>query len=336
MSEPQTPSIGAAAQGAALGVSGRLARAFQTNPLTPVLALAALLLGLVAVMITPREEEPQIDVTMANVFVPFAGSSAHDVESLVSVPLQQKLAEVEGVKHVYAMSRPGMAVVTVEFDVGIPRKDALVRLYNQVFANADFVPPGLGVGPPLVRPMGIDDVPVMGVTLWTDDPQRGATELGAVARALETELKRVPGTRDITTIGAPERAVVVELDATRLAAYGMTVGELQQALAAANVVLQAGERVEASGTQVPVTVGTFLADANGVADLVLGLSSRRTRSDCGAAASGAIRALVSCTMNTPAMPAVPSTQPWKPKAPGLLSSIGPPARPVGKSQNPKP
>lgn len=271
MSEPQTPSIGGAAQSAPLGVSGRLARAFQTNPLTPVLALAALLLGLVAVMITPREEEPQIDVTMANVFVPFAGSSAHDVESLVSVPLQQKLSEVEGVKHVYAMSRPGMAVVTVEFDVGIPRKDALVRLYNQVFANADFVPPGLGVGPPLVRPMGIDDVPVMGVTLWTDDPQRGATELGAVARALETELKRVPGTRDITTIGAPERAVVVELDATRLAAHGMTVGELQQALVAANVVLQAGERVDASGTQVPVTVGTFLADANGVADLVLGL-----------------------------------------------------------------
>lgn len=256
-----------------LGVSGRLARAFQTNPLTPVLALAALLLGLVAVMITPREEEPQIDVTMANVFVPFAGSSAHDVESLVSVPQQQKLDEVEGVKHVYAVSRPGMAVVTVEFDVGIPRKDALVRLYNQVFANADFVPPGLGVGPPLVRPMGIDDVPVMGVTLWTDDPQRGATELGAVARALETELKRVPGTRDITTIGAPERAVVVELDATRLAAHGMTVAELQQALAAANVVLQAGERVDASGTQVPVTVGTFLADANGVADLVLGLRS---------------------------------------------------------------
>ncbi len=253
------------------GVSGRLARAFQSNPLTPVLALAALLLGLVSVLITPREEEPQIDVTMANVFVPFGGSSAHDVEALVSVPLQQKLAEVEGVKHVYAMSRPGMAVVTVEFDVGIPRKDALVRLYNQVFANADFVAPGLGVGPPLVRPMGIDDVPVMGVTLWTDDPERGATELGAVARALETELKRVPGTRDVYTIGAPDRAVVVELDATRLAAHGMTVTELEQALAAANVVLHAGERVDASGTQVPVTAGTFLANANDVADLVLGL-----------------------------------------------------------------
>jgi multidrug efflux pump subunit AcrB len=254
-----------------LGISGRLARSFQTNPLTPVLALAALLLGLVAVLITPREEEPQIDVTMANVFVPFPGSAAEDVEALVSVPLQQKLAEVEGVKHVYAISRPGMAVVTVEFDVGIPRREALVRLYNQVFANADFVPPGLGVGTPLVRPMGIDDVPVMALTLWTDDPERGATELGAVARTLETELKRVPGTRDVYTVGAPERAVVVELDATRLAAHGMTVGELAQALAAANVVLQAGERVDASGTQVPVTAGTFLADANTVGDLVLGL-----------------------------------------------------------------
>ncbi|GIX37215.1 MAG: multidrug transporter AcrB [Silanimonas sp.] len=267
MSEPR------AAGGAGLGISGRLARAFQENPLTPVLALAALILGLVAVLITPREEEPQIDVTMANVFVPFPGSAAEDVESLVSVPLQQKLAEVEGVKHVYAMSRPGLAVVTVEFDVGIPRRDALVRLHNQVFAHADFVPPGLGVGPPLVRPMGIDDVPVMAVTLWTEDPERGATELGAVARTLETELKRVPGTRDVYTLGAPDRAVVVELDATRLAAHGMTVGELSQALAAANVVLQAGERVDTEGRQRPVTAGTFLANAEDVAELVIGLAN---------------------------------------------------------------
>ena len=267
MSEPR------AAGGAGLGISGRLARAFQENPLTPVLALAALILGLVAVLITPREEEPQIDVTMANVFVPFPGSAAEDVESLVSVPLQQKLAEVEGVKHVYAMSRPGLAVVTVEFDVGIPRRDALVRLHNQVFAHADFVPPGLGVGPPLVRPMGIDDVPVMAVTLWTEDPERGATELGAVARSLETELKRVPGTRDVYTLGAPDRAVVVELDATRLAAHGMTVGELSQSLAAANMVLQAGERVDTEGRQLPVTAGTFLANAEDVAELVIGLAN---------------------------------------------------------------
>jgi multidrug efflux pump subunit AcrB len=264
-------SDSAQAEAKPLGVSGRLARAFQTNPLTPVLALAALLLGLVAVLITPREEEPQIDVTMANVFVALPGSSAEDVEGLISVPLQQALSEVEGVKHVYAMSRAGMSAVTVEFDVGIPRREALVRLYNQVYSNADLLPPSLGASPPLVRPMGIDDVPVMSVTLWTDDAKLGATELGSVARSLETELKRVAGTRDVYTIGAPKRAVLVELDATRLAAYGMTVNELSQAIAASNVVLQAGERVDASGRQVPLTAGTFLADAQAVQDLVLGL-----------------------------------------------------------------
>lgn len=153
---------------ARLGFSGRIAKAFQASPLTPILAIAALLLGFAAMMITPREEEPQIDVTMANVMVPFPGADVHDVESLVAFPLEQKLAEIEGVKHVYSMSRPGMAVMTVEFQVGVARQTAIVRLYNQVFQNQDFVPPGLGVGQPLIRPMGIDDVPVMALTLWSD------------------------------------------------------------------------------------------------------------------------------------------------------------------------
>ncbi|MBP7624025.1 MAG: efflux RND transporter permease subunit, partial [Xanthomonadales bacterium] len=256
-----------------LGLSGRLARAFVANPLTPVLAIAGFLLGLVAVMVTPREEEPQIDVTMANIMVPFAGAPAEDVENLVSYPLEQVLSEVEGVKHVYSVSRPGMAVLTVEFQVGVPRQDALVRLYNQVYSNQDWAPQRLGVGSPLVRPMGIDDVPVMSLTLSSDDA-RGATELAEVAHTLETELKRVPGTRDVYTIGAPERAVVVELDATRLAAYGMAPSDLAGALAAANVVQQAGERV-APGTQVPVTAGAWLADADEVANLIIGLRDGR-------------------------------------------------------------
>ncbi len=257
-----------------LGLSGRLARAFQANPLTPVLAVAGLLLGLFATMITPREEEPQIDVTMANVIVPFPGAPAGDVANLVSLPLEQVLAEVDGVKHVYSSSRPGVALITVEFAVGVPRQEALVRLYNQVFSNADWVPPGLGVGQPLVRPMGIDDVPVMAVTLWTDDPARGAVDLAEVAHTLEAEFKRVAGTRDVYTIGAPERAVIVELDATRLASYGMTADDLAGALAAANVVSQAGERVTADGT-VPMTAGRYLADAREVADLVIGLRGGR-------------------------------------------------------------
>ena len=263
-----------AAPVARLGLSGRLAAAFQANPLTPVLALLGLLLGLVAVLITPREEEPQIDVTMANVFVPFVGASARDVEQLVSTPLEQKLAEIEGIKHVYSTSRPGMAVLTVEFTVGIERQPAIVRLYNQVFSNQDWLPAGVGVGQPLIKPKGIDDVPVMSVTLWTDDPQRGATELAEVAHTLETEIKRVSGSRDVYTIGAPERVVAVTLDPSKLAAYGLTVSDLSQALQAANAVRQVGERVGPEGA-VPVTAGQFLVDADAVADLVIGLDGGR-------------------------------------------------------------
>ena len=255
---------------ARLGFSGRLAAAFQNNPLTPILAVMGLLLGLLAVAITPREEEPQIDVTMANVIVPFDGASSRDVEQWVSIPLEQKLSEIEDVKHVYSVSRPGMAVLTVEFEVGVPRQPALVRLYNQVFSNADFLPARVGVGQPIVKPKGIDDVPVMALTLWSDDPQVDATRLAEVAHTLEAELKRIPGTRDIYTIGAPDRSVLVTLDAAKLAAYGMGINDLAQALQAANLVHQAGERVDAAQGAVPVTAGRYLADADDVADLVIG------------------------------------------------------------------
>jgi multidrug efflux pump subunit AcrB len=253
-----------------MGISGRLAAAFQSNPLTPILAVMGLLLGLLAVMITPREEEPQIDVTMANVIVPFDGASSRDVEQWVSTPLEQKLSEIEGVKHVYSISRPGMAVLTVEFEVGVQRQPALVRLYNQVFSNADFLPVRAGVGQPLVKPKGIDDVPVMALTLWSDDPQVDASRLAEVAHTLEAELKRIPGTRDITTIGAPDRSVLVTLDAAKLAAYGMGANDLAQALQAANLVHQAGERVDAAQGAVPVTAGAYLATAEDVANLVIG------------------------------------------------------------------
>ena len=163
-----------------------------------------------------------------------------------------------------------MAVLTVEFEVGIARQPALVRLYNQVFSNQDWMPAHAGVGPAIVKPKGIDDVPVMALTLWSDDPYVDATALAEVAHTLEAELKRIPGTRDIYTLGAPERVVSVTLDAAALSAYGLTAGELAQALRAANLVRQPGERIDAAAGAVPVTAGVFLASAGDVADLVIG------------------------------------------------------------------
>ena len=253
-----------------LGFTGFIAKAFQDSPLTPILALTGVLLGLIAAIITPREEEPQIDVTMANVFVGFPGADVQDVENLVAFPLEQKLSEIQGVKHVYSVSRPGQAVITVEYEVGVPRQEAIVRLYNQVYQNADFVPQGLGVTQPLIRPMGIDDVPVMTLTLWSEDKAQGPVELAEVAHTLEIDLKRIRGTRDVYTVGAPDRAVVVEVDASKLAAYGLALDNLVQSLQAANIVTQAGSQI-ANDRNVPVTAGVFLADADEVAHLVIGL-----------------------------------------------------------------
>jgi len=161
-------------------------------------------------------------------------------------------------------------MLTVEFVVGEPRRDAIVRLYNQVYSNQDWLPPGLGVGQPLIKPMGIDDVPVMSLSLWSDDPARGATELAEVAHTLEVELKRVPGTRDVYTLGAPERVVLVELDAARLAGYGLTAAELAGALGAANQSAEVGARI-GEDRAIPLTAGTWLGDAGEVGELVIGL-----------------------------------------------------------------
>jgi multidrug efflux pump subunit AcrB len=252
-----------------LGISGRLAARFLTRQLTPLLALAALLAGVFAVLVTPREEEPQIDVTFANVLVPFPGASAEQVENLVAIPMEKVLAEIAGIEHITSASRPGMAVLGVQFRVGEPRTEAIVRLYNAIYSNQDWQPPGAGVLQPLVKPKGIDDVPIVTLTLWTRDPTRGEHALGQVARTLEAEIQRIPGTRNVYTVGGPRSVVRVDLDAQRLSGFGLTVDELTQALEAANIVRQAGSVVAADGLAT-VDAGRFLADRDDVAGLVVG------------------------------------------------------------------
>ena len=252
-----------------MGVSGRIAGYFQGSQLTPLLALVALLAGLFAVAATPREEEPQINVTMADVLVPFPGASAKDVESLVAGPGEQVLAQMSGVEHVYSVSRPGMAVITVQFEVGVPRTEALVRLYNTVHSNRDWLSSELGAGEPVVKPKGIDDVPVIALTLWSEDRSRGAFELERVAHALEAELKRVPGTREVQTLGGPGRVVHVFIDAERMAAHGVSPLEARNALQLANVSLPAGALVR-ENREVIVETGNHLESAEDVRRVVVG------------------------------------------------------------------
>jgi len=268
MSSSSTPSD----PGPALGVSGRLAAAFQSNALTPLLALVALLLGLFAVLVTPREEEPQINVTMASVIIPFPGAASADVQNMVARPAEQALSQIAGIEHTYSVSRPGVAMVTVQFQVGVPRTEALVRLYDVLNANQDWLPAGLGVMTPIVRPTGIDDVPVMAVTLWSPEAT-SAVELERVAHTMEAELKRVPGAREVKTIGGPGRVVQVSIDPSRLRERGVDLLRLQQTLAAANLGMPSGSVVDpqGNGRMLSVETGEFLRDADEVGNLVVGV-----------------------------------------------------------------
>jgi multidrug efflux pump subunit AcrB len=257
-----------------MGISGRIARFFQDSQLTPLIALVAFLLGLFAVAVTPREEEPQINVTMANVFIPFPGASARDVETLIATPAEQVLAQITGVEHVFSVSRPGIAVLTVQFEVGVPRIDALVRLYDTVNSNRDWVSPNLGIGEPIIKPKGIDDVPVVTLTLWSEDPQRGAYELERVAHAAEVELKRVPGTREVQTLGGPGRVVRVLLDADRLSAHGVSALDVRSALQLANVATPSGKLLR-DNREIVVETGNYLASAADIEGLVVGVHDGR-------------------------------------------------------------
>ena len=253
-----------------MGISGRIAKTFLLTEITPLLALVGLLLGFFAVMVTPREEDPQINVTFANIFIPFPGASAEEVENLVSTPAEQVLSEIKGLKHIYSTSLPGMSLLTIQYKVGIDRTDALVRLYNKIASNQDWLPQKLGVGLPLIKPKGIDDVPIVSLTLWTEDETRGAYELSQVAHAIEAELKRVPGTRDIYTVGASKRVVHVLLDSAKISGYNISLDDLRNALAASNSAKDAVSLVN-NNTEIQVVAGTFLSNENEVGDLVVGV-----------------------------------------------------------------
>lgn len=213
-----------------LGISGRIAAAFQNSAMTPLLALVGLLMGLFAVMVTPKEEEPQIDVTFADVYIPFPGASPREVESLVTTPAEQVISEIEGIDKIYSFSQPDGAMIVAIFKVGVPRNDAVVRIYNKLYSNKDWMPQGVGVGEPIIKPKGIEDVPIVTITLADKSDRFDQQQLTQVAHGLETELKRIPGTRDIYTIGGQNTIVDVRLDPAKMNGFGITLNQLNQSL----------------------------------------------------------------------------------------------------------
>lgn len=251
-----------------LGLSGRIAKAFFAAEITPLLALVALLLGVFAVIVTPKEEDPQIDVTLANVFIAYPGASPQEVESLVATPTENILSEIKGVEHLYSASMPGLAIITVQFDVGESRTEALVRLYNKLYSNQDWLPQNLGVMQPIVKPKGIDDVPIMAITFSGDGQLVDRTRLAKVAHAIEAEIKRIDGTNDVYTIGAPSDVVKLSLDPQKMAALNISFDDLRRAL---NIIAQTTNSV-IDGKDITIQAGAYLADLSEIRQLVVGLN----------------------------------------------------------------
>ena len=252
------------------GAAGRLAAAFIHSKLTPLFIAASMALGALAVVALPREEEPQIIVPMVDVFVEMPGASPADIEQRVTRPLEQLLWEVPGVEYVYSTSSPGQSMVIVRFEVGEPEEDALVRLNQKLAANADRIPPGV-IGP-LVKPRSIDDVPILAVTVWS--PRYGDDHLRALAAQLRDSITEVPDVSEVTLIGGRPRQLRVDVDPSRLAAYGLDPLAIQQAIETTNARAAAAGEVS-SGQVTSLEAGSRLTTPDEVRNVVVSAASGR-------------------------------------------------------------
>ncbi|MBI4348508.1 MAG: efflux RND transporter permease subunit [Elusimicrobia bacterium] len=248
------------------GIAGRLAGMFLRSKLTPLLAAASLLVGALAAWRLPREEEPQIDVPMFDVFVPFPGAGSREVEERVVRVGERKLWEIPGVEYIYSTASPGGALFIVRFEVGTDPALAMTRVYTKTFANQDLLPPG--VGQPLVKPRSIDDVPILALTLSGLEP----LALRRAAARLREEIASIPDVSDTELIGGRRRRFSVELDPARLSARRLSPMEVLGIVRAANRRLGAGH-VAAGGTKTLVETDAFIRTAAELGSVVVGVSA---------------------------------------------------------------
>ena len=257
---------------AKLNISGRIAASFQNSAITPLLAIVGLLLGFFAILVTPKEEEPQIDVTFADIYIPFPGASPKEVENLITIPMEQVISEIKGVDITYSFSRQDGAMIIVIFEVGKQRNDAIVNLYNQIYSNMDKLPQHSGVGQPLIKPRAIDDVPVSSVTLWSKDASVSAQELTQVAHGLESELKHIDGTRDIYTVGGHLLTVNIRIDPTKMNSFGVSYDAINQLLSSNNSSSSTVSLVQ-NNQQIKVQTGQFLHNINEIKQLIVSVDN---------------------------------------------------------------
>ena len=256
-----------------LGIAGRTARFFIRSPLSPLFYMAMLMMGLLGLVATPRQEDPQISVPMIDIMVMYPGASAQQVSNIAIQPLERMISEIPGVKHVYSASQRGQGIVTIEFDVGQKMGPSLVKVNDKLASNMDKIPPG--VMPPLVQSKGIDDVPIVTLTLWSKDldnngmPDVDDGQLRLLAQDVLQALKEVKDTGNAFIVGGRREQVTVDVLPERLAGYQISLDQVAQTLQTANSEATAGG-VESSGAHFSVTTGSFLKGIDQIGRLVVG------------------------------------------------------------------
>lgn len=265
---PENPSnepCGGPPPGDGPGLAGRTARMFAHSPLSPLLFIALLAIGVVGLIMTPRQEDPQISVPMIDIFVSYPGASTTQVETLAIDPLERIMSEIPGVKHVYSMASRGEGMVTVRFKVGEEMGPSLVKVHDKLQSNLDKVPPGVPM--PLVKPKSIDDVPIVNLTLWSDDLDDGA--LRALGLKVLQSLKQIPNTGEGFVTGGRAEQIRLEVLPERLSSFGVSLDQVAQTIRTANNELNAGS-AESANRHFIVYSGAYLRTATDIANLVVG------------------------------------------------------------------
>src|SRR5678815_3595880 len=253
-----------------LGLAGKLARAFIDSRLTPLVVVASILLGIGAVMLLPREEEPQIIVPMIDVFVQMPGASAKEVEERVTKPMEKLLWEVPGVEYIYSTSASGYSMAIVRFYVGQNEEASIVRLNQKMSANFDLIPAGASM--PLIKPRSIDDVPVLALTLTSD--RYDHFMLRRIAAQVHDQIKEVRDVSEVKIIGGQRRQIRVLLDDARMAAYSVAPASIVPILERENKQLQSGS-FSSGNREFLVETGGFLHSAEEVGNVVVAVSNSR-------------------------------------------------------------
>ena len=241
-----------------LGLAGRLAQAFLNSKLTPLIIVASLALGVFAVAIIPREEDPQILVPMLDIATAMPGASPAEVEERVTLPIEKLVHQISGVEYVYSTSGPGQSLVIVRFLVGTPQEDALIKVYSKLYSNFDQIPPG--VTQPIIKARSIDDVPILSLTLWGE--HYDGYQLRVIADEVQHNIAQIADVSESTVIGGLPRSMRILLSAPKLDAYGLSSQAIIAHLQAANASLQAGNFAE-NNREVRVDAGNLFTDRKG-------------------------------------------------------------------------